>query len=64
MIGALFGAIKKVAGAAKKIKGKVDKARKPISDFRKDWLGKGDADEDEEIGGKKYKTTGRINWRS
>ena len=63
MIGALFGAIKKAVGAAKKIKGKVDKVRKPITDFRKDWLGKGDVDEDE-IGGKKYKTEGRIRWRS
>jgi hypothetical protein len=68
MIGALFGAIKKAVGAAKKIKGKVNKAGKPIRDFQK-YAGQGNQrgekwGEDDDIGGPKYKTEGRIKWRS
>jgi hypothetical protein len=62
----LLGAIKSVVGTAKKIKGKVDKAKKPITDFQKSWAqgNKPSAGDEDDIGGKKYKTEGRIKWRS
>lgn len=62
----LLNIIKDAMKTAKKIRGKVGEAKGKVGKARK-YLGQGDEESGDQgisIGGEKYKTSGRIKWRS